>query len=925
MSAKSKPSTLKRRKASRGASPVAGQIDGLEARKLLTTILTDASGFKWDINDDGSVQGNAVDTGQDAYDGGHELSVLKSGGGSFVAFPDQTPVNEGGQELRFGPVNLADGVQVTRKVYVSFIESTVDDTRGFARFLDIVTNTSDTDTEYTLQTDTNLGSDSNTAVADSSNHTITAEDEDDWIETRDLGGNDPNIGYVRFGSLSDDRDTTSNLSLTGDDVFAQTSFTIPAGETRILMQFAYQKESTNERRGERLATLDPTLDPLRGMSITEQRQVINFRIDEDSVDADEDTDNDTSADAFRIPVLPTVPFENRSLHRTADSISEPDVDFYTFMAGDDGTASVGLTFEHDMGDIDLEVFEDTPFGLVSVGSSGTSTDNEFVSFPVSKGVFYFAKVFGAPNPDYTVTFNNLAIPEDQFDSASRNDTFETATVLSNNGRFLAGTTDAAGLSLDRESDIGFGGDVDFYRFTAALDGPAEAEIQFRSDDGFHDLDLAILDANGNVIAESASFTAESESIEFDVTGGDDYIIRVNGFANANYFMRVSTPEIRNDAFEPNNNLFQATPLGTLEGNQTLFQMTLPEFDQDFYQFTAGGAGSASVTALHDSGQDVRVNIYEVRRGNPIRLGSAASFETTIGTTYIAEVFDINQAVVPNYALNFIIPTAPTGGGDVSATLKRSNLIINGDDGDNIFDVSQSGSTVTVTGLFGTTINGSDSAQFNVNLADINVKLPDGHNRVHIDGVTTSDDIIVKGGDGIDEVYIVDSNVASDVNVNLLNNHDVFGVYNSTVKRVRAKTGNGHDQVAFDNGTILGDFNVNTGNGRDSVGLKNTTVGDDVNLVTSGGTDNVFADDFDVADQLKINLGPNDDTLWIRDSTGGKTTLIGGSDDDQIGLHNSLFGSKAEKGIESTSFGLNAGQSALDALFSDLDEQIAIFG
>ena len=77
--------------------------------------------------------------------------------------------------------------------------------------------------------------------------------------------------------------------------------------------------------------------------------------------------------------------------------------------------------------------------------------------------------------------------------------------------------------------------------------------------------------------------------------------------------------------------------------------------------------------------------------------------------------------------------------------------------------------------------------------------------------------------------------------------------------------------------------------------------------------------------MSISLGRGDDTLWLRDSSGGRTTLNGGSDDDRNGLHSSTFASIVERGFENTSFGLNAGQVALDALFSDLDDKLSIFG
>jgi hypothetical protein len=244
-----------------------------------------------------------------------------------------------------------------------------------------------------------------------------------------------------------------------------------------------------------------------------------------------------------------------------------------------------------------------------------------------------------------------------------------------------------------------------------------------------------------------------------------------------------------------------------------------------------------------------------------------------------------------------------GTGNVSAELKKSNLFITGDSGDNIVDVSQSGSTVTVTGLFGTLINGSTSETFNVSLADINIKLPDGHNRVKIGGATLSDDLKVKGGKGIDEIYIVDSNIASDINVKLGDGDYRFSVADTDTKRIKAKTGNDFDWLAFVDVNVNTDFLVNTGNWADYVVIKGVAIGDDVNLVAGSDRwgDEILADDFHVADVLKISLGAGSDRLWMKDSSGGKTTLNGGSDYDQIELISSTFASKVEKGVEFTSW------------------------
>ena len=583
MTAKSRPSTLRRRKASRGAAPVAGQIDGLEERKLLTTFLTDASGFVWDINDDGSIQGNSNNTGGvDAFDGGHELSVLPDGGTSFIDFPDGTPFESGTQELTFGPFDLGDGLQVTRKVYVSFTESVTDQTQGFARFADIVTNTSDTDATYTLRTSSNLGSDGNTRVQSSSDGDLLVEGTDDFIETRDASGDDPNIGYVRFGSFSSVRDTTSSLSLDRDSVIGENTFTVPAGETRILLQFAYQVNASNQNLGERLARLDPTLDPLRGLSNTEVAQVVNFRIDPDLFD--DVVPNDSIDTAERLSIQPVIVQRDLTLHRDGGTTNK---DVFSIHAGDDGTIQVALEFLHNQGDLNLRILQTNPFGETVIASSASNTDNEFLTFPATRGEVYFVEVDGAPNPNYSLAATNFDVPVDVFDAAARNDTAADATLVTNTtGGLHAGTTSLGDLSLDRESPVNFF-DEDFYRFVPAVSGSVTVDASFDGQENEFDTRVSVFDSAGNLVGESNP-TRFEKTVEFDADAFEEYTVRVDtAFPQPRYSLQVSTPEL------------------------------------------------------------------------------------------------------------------PSGSGNVTATLQRSNLIIRGDDGDNIFDISQSGSTVTVTGLFGT--------------------------------------------------------------------------------------------------------------------------------------------------------------------------------------------------------------------------------
>ncbi|MFV2070653.1 MAG: PPC domain-containing protein, partial [Pirellulales bacterium] len=113
----------------------------------LPVFLNDAEGFLWDIQNDG----NIGDGSSDAFDGGLRLLDFP-----FLA---NAQAEDAGREIVFGPEAIpgTTNLNVTRKVFVP-------EDQSYARFLEIVTNTSDTRQAFTVRLDTNLGSDNQTAI-----------------------------------------------------------------------------------------------------------------------------------------------------------------------------------------------------------------------------------------------------------------------------------------------------------------------------------------------------------------------------------------------------------------------------------------------------------------------------------------------------------------------------------------------------------------------------------------------------------------------------------------------------------------------------------------------------------------------------------------------------------------------------------------
>ncbi len=224
--------------------------------------LIDGTGFLWDIQGDGSINNGTVD----AYDGG----LFQQ---SFGFFPGGLAENNG-REVVLGPFLTGGNIEVTRKIYVPTDE-------GFARFLEIVTNTGATAANYSVDVFTNLGSDNGTALVGTSSGDAFFNAEDNWIVTDDQdGANDPSMTHVIAGGGPV---RPSAASSNGDNINFTYQLQLAPGETQIVMHFAAQHNNRAEALEKAAALENLELGALAGMSPLERSQLVNF-VSEDTVD-----------------------------------------------------------------------------------------------------------------------------------------------------------------------------------------------------------------------------------------------------------------------------------------------------------------------------------------------------------------------------------------------------------------------------------------------------------------------------------------------------------------------------------------------------------------------------------------------------------------------------------------------------------------
>jgi subtilase family serine protease len=219
--------------------------------------LFDGDGFRWDIQRDGNIN----DGSNDAYDGG----LFHNG------FPTFTSglAEDDGREVVIGPATVS-GLQVTRKIHVPTDQ-------GYARFLEIVTNPSESAVNYTVSIRSNLGSDGSTIVVGTSGGDLIFTEADDWVVTDDSvdGGGDPTLLHVIAGA-GGQRPVLASRS--GDNLRYDYELTLAPGETKIVLHFASQNinRATALAKAPDLTALQ--LDALEGLSNAERAAIVNFAV-----------------------------------------------------------------------------------------------------------------------------------------------------------------------------------------------------------------------------------------------------------------------------------------------------------------------------------------------------------------------------------------------------------------------------------------------------------------------------------------------------------------------------------------------------------------------------------------------------------------------------------------------------------------------
>ncbi|MDD1462567.1 clostripain-related cysteine peptidase, partial [Dolichospermum sp. ST_sed2] len=366
--------------------------------------------------------------------------------------------------------------------------------------------------------------------------------------------------------------------------------------------------------------------------------------------------NNTAATAKDLRTINGL-WQSSTINSQPLSITTDDQDWFKFTITSAGTAenNAGITFSHDLGDIDLELYDAT--GTTLLRSSDSVNDYELVDLNGLAAGSYLLKVFGyngATNPTYDLTIN---APDDNTaagDAAESNDTQATAQDL----RELQG-------QLIRENfSIHVAGDEDWFKFTTVGQGRAGDAVSIEFDNNLGDLSLLVIGANGQEYTSNSNANRERVSLENLAQG--TYYAKVFGATstttNPSYRLIIDAPETAIadiiDADIANDTQATAYDLRTINGLVSQDDLSIhTSTDIDWFKF--------DLTTAPVAGQSVRINFENAAGNLALQLigpdgqiynaDTSNNFEEISlagkGTgTYYVKVSGVSGATNPNYSL-----------------------------------------------------------------------------------------------------------------------------------------------------------------------------------------------------------------------------------------------------------------------------------
>jgi hypothetical protein len=365
-----------------------------------------------------------------------------------------------------------------------------------------------------------------------------------------------------------------------------------------------------------------------------------------SLTPDQFEDNDALANATRIGTGDAF-YSGLGINAPGDD------DWYRWFAHTGGSLRTSVFYVHGPGtDIDLQVFDSA--GVLLLGSSTSTDDNEQVIISVTAGQSYLVRVYGFQTSvgAYSLEFDGPNIASDGFEA---NNSAAAATDL--------GSGDQSRFGLTLHTGI----DQDWYRWLAPANGTLTVDALF-SHAVNNNLDLQVYNAGGTSVLGTSSSSDDNEQVSISVAAGQSYLVRMysSGSVHHDYDLVLNGPDaatIFPDSFENNDTAGAATNLGT--GDLSFNGLTIDQVgDDDWYRWLAPHNGPLTVDVIFEQeiGKDVDLYLYDGSGSKSLDSSTAffeneqVTFNVLGGQNYLIRVF--GAVLHPHYDLLINGPEAP---------------------------------------------------------------------------------------------------------------------------------------------------------------------------------------------------------------------------------------------------------------------------
>ena len=307
-----------------------------------------------------------------------------------------------------------------------------------------------------------------------------------------------------------------------------------------------------------------------------------------------DTPNDSTLTATTLAKNSTL--KGMNIH------SASDVDYYTFTLAADGVVhnAIRLLYDDSLSDLDIRVYDALNN---EVGTLRDVVDGTEISLNGLAAGTYYVRIMGENGSTgyYDLEWNfakSLSMTPDPYDYSGNNDSMEKAVTSFIQGRHYA--TASGSTSIEPQ-------DVDYFKFTMIGICNFGNYISVNNISGRGEIDLELLDAEGNVIRTSYAHSSTSRRINMEGIGEGTYYVRIFGDTDAaygtysiNYDLTITFPKYYKwrqpdpwtpDNYEGNGDMLSATNLFVSSGNSAYKLSIHSPDDVDYFRLTLTGTGS----------------------------------------------------------------------------------------------------------------------------------------------------------------------------------------------------------------------------------------------------------------------------------------------------------------------------------------------